>query len=247
MAIYVGENNALLLKNDRSVVEFYKGNQKIFGYNGNANGETITVDNVHPVEHKLKVKLSSDTVTDFSGISVKRYGKNLFTPEILTISNNAKNFTISNNEFSFERTVYTGGISVAYDIYLKAGIYTLSGNADCSDGTNTMGTAVRLGSAFIANKSSAGSKNGINYSFTVEESNTYRINFYSSGSTAGTVTTFKNIQLEYGSGATDYEQYKECQTATANTNGIVEGLTSVSPNMTVLSNSADVLINVSYS
>ena len=59
MAIYVGENNALLLKKDRSVVELYKGDKKIFGYNDSAEGKVIAVGNAHPIEHKLKVEVKS--------------------------------------------------------------------------------------------------------------------------------------------------------------------------------------------
>ena len=59
MAIYVGENNALLLKKYRSVVELYKGDKKIFGYNDSAEGKVIAVGNAHPIEHKLKVEVKS--------------------------------------------------------------------------------------------------------------------------------------------------------------------------------------------
>ena len=59
MSINKGENSALLLKKDRSVAELYKGDTKLFGYNSYAEGETISVDNVHPIEHKMRVGVKS--------------------------------------------------------------------------------------------------------------------------------------------------------------------------------------------
>jgi hypothetical protein len=46
-----------------------------------------------------------------------------------------------------------------------------------------------------------------------------------------------NIQIEVGETATDYEAYKAPQTATADENGNVAGLTSVAPTMTIISDS----------
>lgn len=56
----------------------------------------------------------------------------------------------------------------------------------------------------------------------------------------------ENIQIEVGSQPTDFEEYKEKQIATANANGIVEGITSVSPNMTLLTDTEGVIINCEY-
>ena len=52
--------------------------------------------------------------------------------------------------------------------------------------------------------------------------------------------------LELGSTATDYEPYKEPQTATANTDGTVDGLTSASPNMMLVPDTEGVTINCEY-
>ena len=149
MAIYVGENNALMLKSDRSVVEFYKGDTKIFGYNNSAQGEIITADNVHPIEHKLKVKLSSDTITDFSGVTVTRCGKNLFNINNLFLGSNLKNLIISGNEFSFEKTLANTSGSAIYDIYLKVGTYRFSGSAVSSNGKDLIGIAIRKAGSSI--------------------------------------------------------------------------------------------------
>ncbi len=54
------------------------------------------------------------------------------------------------------------------------------------------------------------------------------------------------IQVELGTTATAYEPYKESQTVTATVSGIVEGIKSVSPNMTLIANSNGVVINTQY-
>ncbi len=58
-----------------------------------------------------------------------------------------------------------------------------------------------------------------------------RIRFLNWGYGVGTV---EEIQLEVGTVATEYESYKKPQTATADADGKVEGLKSVSPTMTVV-------------
>lgn len=45
-----------------------------------------------------------------------------------------------------------------------------------------------------------------------------------------------NIQIEYGKLPTDYEPYKECADYTPNADGTVEGVTSLCPNTTLLTN-----------
>ena len=55
-----------------------------------------------------------------------------------------------------------------------------------------------------------------------------------------------DIQLEFGTTQTDFESSVKTQTVTANADGTVNGLTSVSPNMTLLSNTESVIINCEY-
>ena len=68
MSIYKGKNNAALLRKDRSVVELYKGDTRIFGYNSKVSGEKISVDNVHPVEHKMRVSVRTENLADYSTV-----------------------------------------------------------------------------------------------------------------------------------------------------------------------------------
>ena len=44
---------------------------------GNASGRTVIIDDVSPLEHKVSVKLSSDTLSDDAEVIIRTYGKNL--------------------------------------------------------------------------------------------------------------------------------------------------------------------------
>ena len=59
------------------------------------------------------------------------------------------------------------------------------------------------------------------------------------------VTEKETFMLELGTTATEYEPYT-CQTVTANADGTVEGLTSISPNITVTTDTDGVLIDCEY-
>lgn len=54
------------------------------------------------------------------------------------------------------------------------------------------------------------------------------------------------IQVELGKASTDYTPYIESTTYTANADGTVEGIKSISPNMTLLTNNDGVVINANY-
>ena len=59
------------------------------------------------------------------------------------------------------------------------------------------------------------------------------------------VVSYRNIQVEIGSTATEYEPYN-AQTLTPNADGIVEGMTSVSPYMHIFTDTDGVDIEVEY-
>ena len=58
--------------------------------------------------------------------------------------------------------------------------------------------------------------------------------------------TFSNLQIEYGDTATEYESYKGVETYTPSADGTVNGITSVSPTMTLLTDKAGVTIEAEY-
>lgn len=252
MGIYVKNNNALLLKNDRNVAEFYKGNTKVFGYNDSKQGKVITADNVHPIEHNLKIKLSSDSATDFSGVNVTRCGKNLFDADTVLPSlenpnlpydickwkkQNDGSFFMGNlgglvNYKWFENTVGQGG-QVSFSLSSKA-----------INGTSEHYTLNIVFYYTDGSKESLHVRNDADYTtyiFKTDAEKTLSYIYQSYNSNAQTYV--KDVMIAFGNHA-EYEPYNS-QIVTANVDGTVDGLTSLT-NMTVLTDSDDIAINCEY-
>ena len=115
MAIYVGENKAILLKGDRNVAELYKGGTKLFGFSDPVSGEMLNINDAHPVEHKMKCRVRS---------------KNLATAQqVYTGNNSYKELTEDDREcirFIDDKTVKYTGISFKENTQ-----YTVSFEAKC--------------------------------------------------------------------------------------------------------------------
>ena len=233
-------------------------------------GGVLAVHDVSPVEHDLNIKLSSDTLTDFSNVGVSRLGKNLWTNEERTYS---QCFTIVNEDInSITATVTSTEGKTDIPIFeWTHKNYKKWGNKICisfdyeffnsvssefrpnefmfftrKNGTWTARSVSKLGGDTT-------SKQHFSATFAIDTSIDYefiRFGFYGSVLPTDSFKDYRvelsNIQLEVGSTATDYEPYIEPQTVTANADGTVDGLTSISPNMTIMSDTEGVVIDMTY-
>lgn len=252
MGIYVKNNNALLLKNDRNVAEFYKGNTKVFGYNDSKQGKVITADNVHPIEHNLKIKLSSDSVTDFSGVNVTRCGKNIFDADAVLPSLENPNLPydickwIKQKDGSFfmqnigglerykwfENTTGYGG-QVSFSLATKA-----------NNGTGELNTLNIIFTYTDGSKESLNVRNDTDYTtYTFKTDAKKTLSYIYQSYHSNVATYIKDIMITFGTD-TEYEPYN-LQTVTANADGTVEGITGL-PNMTLLTDTDGVVINCEY-
>lgn len=205
-----------------------------------ASGSYISVNDVASKQHNLKVNLSSDIVTDFSNVTVTKTGKNLFDIQSLYVNGNCDNFIIDGNSFEFTKVNHTssGCYAALTNLYLPAGNYVLSGNTSPSAFIiiENMNTKEQIRSQHTAE---------INESVSITKSGMYKIYCFMAAAEIGTTQRFSNIQLEMGSLKTDYEAYTK-QSVKANADGSVFGLTSISPNMTIIADSDDVEITCEY-
>ena len=194
-------------------------------------GEIITVDDVSPLEHELKVNLTSDIITDFSSVKVSRYGKNLCpiaergaddSQPVIDITDVCPKGVPVTARGYIVRSVETEPARLRID-------YVVDGKANY----------------FFSDVWSTGS--GYSWlTFTVPTNATsVKITVQYLNTTTGTISCSK-MQLEIGETYTEYEPYTEPQTATANADGTVEGLTSVSPYMVLLTDNPSVIINCTY-
>lgn len=210
-------------------------------------------------------------VADVGGIEVSRYGKNLFDVNldphsihyaVSLVSLNDGELTIKQNATA-QYASYNIAIQNANNLVGK----TITISCDCKVGEGGNNTSVRTMWLDANGGAIAGtdilykpyvssteyqhiSVSGVVNAQPDESHDTLALIFY--GNVSGTLSDgecyayFKNIQLELGTTATAYEPYTEPTTYQSTANGTVEGVKSISPNMTLLTNNNGVVINANY-
>lgn len=198
-------------------------------------------------------------IPDLSAVEVSRYGGNLlpfpYTElKVGTVTTSGITFTTyEDSSILINGTATASVVKYLYrDItskpdWAKGGtVITISKNADKE---TEQGKVYFIANYYDANTTM---RQGVFATSRATETGTITsdwvgVGFYISvpkGNSIDNLTIKPMIQL--GSTATEYEPYKEPQTATANTEGVVEGLTSLSPNMTLVTNTDGVVIDLEY-
>lgn len=246
MAIYVAQNNAVLLKKDRSVAELYKGDKRLFGYNGNAIGEAIRINDINPVKHRIKLELTSDVPTDFSSVKLTVCGRNILpVPAWSTLTNGGITY-IRNSDGTIVLNGRTDGVNHATLSLNTSGNTDLSflkPNTDYS--LSLEGIDVNL---CLETKTSNGASKYYSYGgarFSDDET-PYRI-FFQIRNTDNRV--FENVtvkaQIELGNKATAIET-AERENITVAKDGKCNSIISRSPTTSLFTDTAGVKINCKY-
>ncbi len=191
-----------------------------FGIQNEVKGTNlVTCDYVNENEHNVEVKLSSDTVTDFSGIEVVVCGKNIFdtaeitpsmpykiytelliTKDITISAKHSNDLTITQPVWRVRATYKNGQILYVYDVGLGY-------------------EAEQFPRTFQATESNP----------IIEL--TFRGDLITQGK-------YYDVQCEFGF-ATDFQPHIE-KTYIANADGTVEGVTSISPIMNIICDGVDI-------
>lgn len=212
---------------------------------GSAVGEAIRIDDVSPVEHNVSCRLTSDAGIDFSTVKVIRCGKNLYdSSEELSVSKVHNGYFVTDENSMWHDLV---------DIDTLPEIFTISTMIICSDYGRVDGsdTSLRLyyydkdkaeldldvGSVATAENP----KSVITFNRSVIPEGTKYVGLRIRINTAGYTM---NSQIEVGSTATEYEAYKGT-TYTPNEDGTCD-VVSVSPTMTLLTDTAGAIIECEY-
>lgn len=171
-------------------------------------------------------------IVDFSGVTVSRYGKNLFDGGLITGC-----WLYSNSAFS-KSTNYICSKNKIRIVPNTAFIVSVNSAIGKCDGVLLYDVNEEyIGKAAI-------SFSGQNVRFTTPNDAVYaNINIYGENIN---VEDVEFVQLEVGTTATEYEPYKESQIVIANADGTVAGITSASPNMTVVTDVENVIVNLTY-
>ena len=108
---------------------------------GSASGEAVRLTDVSPIEHEIKIKLTAESNhSDFSGVTLKRYGKNLL-PYPYKNTNIDYTFNGINYKVKSDGTVVLNGTAneqsyfILAGLVLNKGVYYLSGCPSGGEGS----------------------------------------------------------------------------------------------------------------
>ncbi len=196
---------------------------------GTYSGELVEITDASPLLHNVQLNLTSDTIKDFTGVTVNRCGKNLLCQQSLI-----KGFLLDAQGNVSQASSYTPYYRV-YRKVLPAGKYTIS----IADSGLCIARIV-VGGEYKAINSIAVPK----YTFTNTVTGEVMVCFRK-GEANSAFNGDEKIQLECGNLATAYEEYN-CKGYKALADGTVDGVTSVSPNMVIFADKNGVIVNVQY-
>ena len=206
-------------------------------------GAFVALHDVLPIEHNVNVTLSSETITDFSNMQVKQFGKNLCPAITKEQTMNGVTFTPNKNG-----TIATSGTAtIDFNFVIAVDLpYFPIGTTIALSGCPQGGSSTTY-SLFLSWVGTHEYGNGCQYPIrTNTEATNWRkalcITIKSGVNMDGLI--FKpQIEIEH---ITEYEPFKGCATHAVNADGVVTGMKSIAPNMTLVSEADDVIINCSY-
>lgn len=224
---------------------------------GSKSGSAILIDDVSPVTREMEVKISSDTVTDLTAVNISRCGKNLlsnlnyieaknltteigYSKKIHLKAGFSYTFSIASISnaiyWRFAAHIYENGIMVyAGDNFLQSeDWFTGEISMYCPENQNY----------FLSQVNETKLEN-ITFTITALKDCAICFGLHLGDTSANTICN--NAQIELGSTATEYEPYKECAEYTPTTDGIVEGVKSLYPNTTLMTDTDGVMIDCEYS
>ncbi len=237
-----GKAVAEALKAERT----YANNSFSGALRGSASGEAVRLTDVSPIEHEIKIKLTAKSnYSDFSGVTLKRYGKNLL-PYPYKNTNIDYTFNGINYKVKSDGTVVLNGTANAQSYFILAepmvlnkGVYYLSGCPSGGQGS-TYNIYFQYDN-YSYYKADYGS--GVKIDINEKKNCAVAINI-------GKNTTVSNLifkpMLEVGSKLTDFEERRTAVAYTPAVDGTVTGVTSISPDMTFLSDTDGIIINAEY-
>ena len=207
-------------------------------------GNIIAVNDASSASHELFIKLASDTMTDFSEVNVTRYGKNILPYPYNETTRTEKGITATDNG---DGSITLNGTATSNfyfrptsSLLLMPGVYTLSGTPKNLGANKAFVYIYETENPDVVYNDYSG---GI--TFTVKTTTLYSVRIVVVSGITVENEIFK-IQLELNSTATEYEAQINPQVVKADSDGMVYGMTSISPNMTIFTNIDDATINCTY-
>ena len=236
-----GKAVAEALKAERT----YANNSFSGALHGSASGEAVRLTDVSPIEHEIKIKLTAESnYSDFSGVTLKRFGKNLL-PYPYKNTNIDYTFNGINYKVKSDGTVVLNGTAneqsyfILAGLVLNKGVYYLSG---CPSGGQGSTYSIYFQ---YDNFSYYKADYGSGVKIDINEKKNCAVAITIGKNTAVSNLIFKPM-LEVGSKLTDFEERRTAVAYTPAVDGTVTGVTSISPDMTFLSDTDGIIINAEY-
>ena len=213
----------------------------------------ITISVPCPSQTGFSFNISLTTPADYSSVKVSRYGKNLLDYE----SDAGKNPSETVNGV-YNAKFITNSKSAWYgyvNIDTLPNIFTVSTYVRCEDhgSAAAKNTSIRM---YVYDESKtelqllvgtyATDKNPRTSIVCDKSSLPDGAKYIKLNIRINSEGYVENSQIELGTTATAYEPYIEPTTYTANADGTVDGITSIAPNMTLLTDTEGVVINANY-
>lgn len=223
-----------------------------------ANGEVVRVDDVSPIEHKVKAKVSGDGI-DFSNVTLFRYGKNLFdvnvhktNPQYCDILNNTENkYTVQGGEGKETPLAHsTGAFQVRFNkdikVFDKVTVSVYVTLLEIGKFDNRIRVSERNTSGATIHKDDfeleINKRQKISVHYDATRGSINAVTFYLN--TNKVLIEVDTLQVEIGDVATEYEPYTE-ESCKPSTDGTAEVL-SVSPTMTLFTDTEGTNIEIEY-
>lgn len=204
-------------------------------------GEFIEITDISPSEHNVDVKLSSDTTTDFSNVTLFTSGKNLFNLSNFSTDKNYVNVvvnedgsaTITNtNQWADKEVKWDIDVPKNTDLVITVPQYEKAFNIYSINEDNTYKLKFQIKSTDTIKTKT----------FNTENFNKFRI--VSQVAIEQTVT-LSGLQLEVGEVSTTFEP-ASIKSYIANSNGTVDDVKSIYPKMLMFTNVNGVNIEATY-
>jgi hypothetical protein len=213
---------------------------------GTASGSSVSMKDVSPLEHPIGVKLSSDTITDFSSVNLTKQGKNILDISQMTTENEASSIygDFRKNEDGSYTYIKDGDGANGW----QSKVFSL--NIKANTRLYLSAEIIRMDQPFyLMAKYANGGQKGVSFNsssaFIPTDDVTSCFFYTSQSNTSGTTIMLKNIQLEYGETATEYEPYKEPETVSVKQDGTAS-IIGKGEGITLMTDTEGVTITAEY-
>ena len=203
---------------------------------GNIEGTAVAIHDVSPIEHTLSVRLSGNE--DLESVKLLQYGKNIYKPKSMVPYGTVSLIEVATvNEdggIVLKGTAADSSVSYHLDLpNLPVGTYAFNG------------TNPNVKYYVFTLTSSGEQKTWINNFFTLDDGD--RLQYLQLRISRGvTIDDTFYVQIELAKKSTEYTPYIEPKEYKADADGTVKGVTSLYPDMTLLTDTSGVTVRCEY-